>query len=85
MALSNSSFWAGSAASDQYDGNRYYAEQERRYREEMDRQRYAAMQNMAYNPYAQMQQGQTDLEREQKPTKKPESFTTNKNLLLLES
>jgi hypothetical protein len=68
-----------------YDGSDYYREQERRYRDEMTLKQMMSMQNPAYNPYMQMQQGVTDLEREQQPVKKPESFTSNKNLLLLEN
>jgi len=79
--------------SDAYDGQRHYAEQERRYREEMERERnrmYNSMQNTAiYNPYTQQsQQGMTDLQREQQAVQKPKAddrFTTNKKLLLLEN
>jgi len=88
MAISSSNFWNGSSSSDYYDGQRYYAEQERRYREEMDRQRMAAMQQNAYNPYMQSQQGMTDLQREQQAVQKPKAddrFTSNKKLLLLEN
>lgn len=79
---------ASSYFNDMYDGQRYYEQQERRYREEMERQRMMAMQNTAYNPYTQMQQGQTDLQREQQAVQKAkadDSFTSNKKLLLLEN
>ena len=87
MAINSSSFWNGSSSSDHYDGQRYYAEQERRYREEMARQRNAAMQNTAYNPYMQTQQGMTDLAREQdpKPKKAAQPEYLNNKLLLLEN
>lgn len=83
MAFSNSGIFSG----DIYDGQRYYSEQERRYREEMDRQRMMAQQN-AYNPYTQSQQGVTDLQREQAAVPKAKAddrFTSNKKLLLLEN
>lgn len=74
---------------DQYDGHRYYAEQERRYREEMERERqrmYNTMQNTSYNPYTQSQQGVTDLQREQQAAKpKAPAYLDNKKLLLLEN
>ena len=57
-------------STDIYDGQRYYAEQERRYREEMERQRYAAMQQMAYDPNRQAYGGVTDQQRQEaKPAK----------------
>jgi len=77
---------------DTYDGQRHYAEQERRYREEMERERnrmYNSMQNTAvYNPYTQQsQQGMTDLAREQdpKPKKAAQPEYLNNKLLLLEN
>jgi len=77
---------------DIYDGQRYYAERDHRYRQEMERERqrmYNSMQNTAvYNPNAQSQQGVTDLQREQKAAQKAKAddrFTSNKNLLLLEN
>ena len=62
-----------------YDGADYYHAQERRYREEMDRQRMMAMhqQQMAYippQPLAAVQKAQAD-----------DRFTSNKKLLLLEN
>lgn len=82
--------YSGTMLNDVYDGQRYYEQQERRYREEMDRQRMMAMQNTAYNPYTQMQNGQTDLQREQQAVQKAKTeadhrFTSNKKLLLLEN
>lgn len=85
MAINSANFWSGQTT-DIYDGQRYYSEQERRYREEMERQRNAAMQNTAYNPYFQSQQGVTDLDREQQAIKpKQPVYTMNKKLLLLEN
>ena len=87
MAIGNSSFWTGHAA-DSYDGQRYYAEQERRYRQELERQQMMALQNTMYNPNTDMYRGVSAQQMEEaKPTKKvckaePE-YVTNKNLLLL--
>ena len=82
MAISNSGIFSG----DVYDGQRYYSEQERRYREEMERQRMMAQQN-AYNPYFQSTHVMTDIERQQQAVnpKTDDRFTTNKKLLLLEN
>ena len=62
---------------DLYDGQRYYAEQERRYREEMERQRM--MQQMAYNPYTNAAQAAPA----PPPPKEQPVYTMNKKLLLL--
>ena len=84
ISISNTSNTGWVTSSDVYDGQRYYSEQERRYREDMERQRYAAMQNSAYNPYTQSQQGVTDLQREQQAQKpKAPAYLDNKKLLLL--
>jgi hypothetical protein len=80
---------------DPYGGQRYYEEQERRYREAIDRQRYEAMrQQQAYDPYRQMQGQVTDQQiqegKAEKPTTKkaegfpPPEYLNNKNLLLLD-
>lgn len=72
---------------DAYDGQRYYAEQERRYREEMERQRYAAMQN-AYCINTDTYGGMTAQQmQETKPAKKvgkvEPDYLSNQKLLLL--
>ena len=73
-------------STDIYDGQRYYAEQERRYREEMERQRHAAMQQMAYDHNRQVYGGVTDKQRQEAQTavkaSQPE-YLTNQKLLLL--
>lgn len=74
---------------DAYDGQRYYAEQERRYREQMERQRmYMAQQQQAYDPYRQMQGQITDqqIQEGQKPKPMPTpEYLKNDKLLLLEN
>ncbi len=80
---------------DPYAGQRYYEEQERRYRETIERQRYAAMQQAQYNPYTDTYGGVTAQQiqegKAEKPkAKKAEGFHTpeyldNKKLLLLEN
>ena len=75
MAISNSGIFGG----DIYDGQRYYSEQERRYREEMERQRM--MQQMAYNPYTNAAQANPV----PPPPQEQPKYTTNKKLLLLEN
>lgn len=71
---------------DLYDGQRYYAEQERRYREEMERQRNAAMQNV-YDHNTQMYRGMSAQQQEAQPVKKvgkvEPDYLTNQKLLLL--
>lgn len=73
--------------SDSYDGMRYYEQQERRYREEMERQRMMAMQQTQYNPYTDTYGGITAQQMAEQPAKKVSkvepSYITNKNLLLL--
>ena len=82
MAISSTYSGTMITRNDLYDGQRYYSEQERRYREEMERQRM--MQQMAYNPYTQSQQGMTDLQREKQAEKpKAPAYLDNKKLLLL--
>ena len=69
---------------DLYDGQRYYAEQERRYREEMERQRNAAMQG--YNPYTDTYGGMTAQQMQEAPKPKKAAqpdYLTNQKLLLL--
>lgn len=83
IGISNTSNTGWLTSTDVYDAKRYYAEQEHRYLQEMERQRNAAMQN-AYNPYMQSQQGVTDLQREQQAQKpKAPAYLDNKKLLLL--
>lgn len=81
MAIGFSDPRAAMGYNDAYDGMRYYEQQERRYREERLRQQQMAMQNIAYNPYTQSQQGVTDLEREQKAVEP--DYLKNEKLLLL--
>lgn len=75
---------------DSYGGQRYYEEQERRYREEMLRQQHRAMQAQQYDPYRQIHPGGiTDQQIQEgkapKPTPQSEpDFMSNKKLLLLE-
>jgi hypothetical protein len=73
--------------SDLYDGQRYYAEQERRYREEMERERQR-MYNSAYNINTDTYGGMSAQQMEEAPKSKkaaqPEYLNNNK-LLLLES
>ena len=73
---------------DPYVGQRYYEEQERRYREMAERQRYEAMrQQHAYDPYRQMQGQVTDqqIQEGQKPKAAPTpEYLKNDKLLLLE-
>jgi len=71
--------------SDIYDGNRYYAEQERRYREEMERERQRMyMAQNAYNPYTDTHSGMSAQQMQEEKTKAP-VYTMNKKLLLLEN
>ena len=70
---------------DTYDGMRYYEQQDRRYREEMERQRNAAMQQ-AYCINTDTYRGMAAQQMQEEPKKvsKPENgFTSNKKLLLL--
>lgn len=69
---------------DTYDGQRYYEQQERRYREEMERQRNAAMQNV-YDHNTQMYRGMSAQQhQEERPAKNPvPAYLTDKKLLLL--
>lgn len=74
---------------DSYGGQRYYEEQERRYREEMLRQQYKAMQAQNYNPYTDTYGGVTAQQIAEGKAPKPEpqsepDFMSNKKLLLLE-
>ncbi len=73
---------------DPYAGQRYYEEQERRYRETIERQRYAAMQQQAqYNPYTDTYGGVTaqQIQEGQKPKPMPTpEYLKNDKLLLLE-
>lgn len=73
---------------DTYDSMRYYEEQERRYRQEMDRQRNAAMQNV-YDYNTQMYRGMSAQQHQEEPKsvkpKTDDRFTSNKKLLLLEN
>ena len=77
--------WIG-VPHDHYDGQRYYAEQERRYREEMERQRNAAMQN-AYCINTDTYRGMAAQQQEEhKPVKaKTPAYLDNNKLLLLEN
>lgn len=75
--------------SDPYAGQRYYEEQDRRYREMAERQRYEAMrQQQAYNPYTDTYGGVTAQQiqegKKPKPMPTPE-YLDNKKLLLLEN
>ena len=74
---------------DSYGGQRYYEEQQRRYREEMLRQQHRAMQAQNYNPYTDTYGGVTAQQIQEgkapKPTPQSEpDFISNKKLLLLE-
>ncbi len=77
---------------DPYAGQRYYEEQERRYRETIERQRYAAMQQQAqYNPYTDTYGGATAQQIEEGKAEKPKAnkastpeYLKNDKLLLLE-
>ena len=72
---------------DPYAGQRYYEEQERRYRETIERQRYAAMQQAQYNPYNDTYGGVTaqQIQEGQKPKPMPTpEYLKNDKLLLLE-
>lgn len=75
--------------SDPYAGQRYYEEQDRRYREMAERQRYEAMrQQQAYDPYRQMQGQVTDqqIQEGKKPKAAPTpEYLKNDKLLLLEN
>lgn len=68
-----------------YDAQRYYAEQERRYREEMERQRMMAMQSV-YDINTDTFRGVSAKQMQEgvkpKPAPTPE-YLNNKNLLLL--
>ena len=72
---------------DSYGGQRYYEEQERRYRQELERQQMMALQNTMYNPYTDTYRGASAQQMAEQPAKmvsKVEpSYVTNKNLLLL--
>jgi len=74
---------------DPYASQRYYEEQERRYRETIERQRYAAMQQQAYyNPNTDTYMGGVTAQQIQegqkpKPMPTPE-YLKNDKLLLLE-
>lgn len=89
MAISTSAgnFWSAASHSDIYDGQRYYAEQERRYREQMDRHRNDALQRqMGYNPYTDTYGGMSaqQMQETKQPVKaQTPDYTDNKNLLLL--
>lgn len=73
-------------SNDTYDGMRYYEEQERRYRQEMERQRNAAMQNV-YDHNTQMYRGMAAQQQEAQPVKKvgkvEPDYLSNQKLLLL--
>ncbi len=77
---------------DPYAGQRYYEEQERRYRETIERQRYAAMQQQAqYNPYTDTYGGVTAQQIQEGKAEKPTAikaatpeYLKNDKLLLLE-
>ena len=89
MAISTSpgNFWSASSSADIYDGQRYYAEQEQRYRQEMERQRYAAAQN-AYDHNTQMYRGMAaqQMQEASKPVKaQTPAYLDNNKLLLLEN
>jgi hypothetical protein len=76
-----------SGYNDAYDGMRYYEQQERRYREEMDRQRMMAMQE-TYCINTDTYRGMTAQQMaEAKPAKKvvkaEPDYLTNQKLLLL--
>jgi len=83
MAISPGS-WG--SLSDAYDGQRYYAEQERRYRESVDRQRM--MQQAQYNPYTDTYGGVSaqQMQEVQRPVKANQpAYLDNNKLLLLEN
>jgi len=74
---------------DIYDGQRYYAEQERRYREQMERERerqrmYQSMQNYNINTdtYGGMSAQQMEEAPKSKKAAQPEYLNNNKLLLL---
>lgn len=72
---------------DSYDGQRYYEEQERRYRQEHERQQMMAMQNTMYNPYTDTYRGVSAQQMAEQPANKvgkaEPAFLTNQKLLLL--
>jgi hypothetical protein len=79
--------YSGLMHSDIYDGQRYYSEQERRYREEMERQRNAAMQNV-YDHNTQMYRGMSAQQHQEEPKSVKAAqpvYEMNKKLLLLEN
>lgn len=74
---------------DSYGGQRYYEEQERRYREEMLRRQYMGMQQQMYNPSTDTYGGVTaeQIQQSKKPAPMPTlepDYISNKKLLLLE-
>jgi hypothetical protein len=82
MAFSNSGMFSG----DIYDGQRYYSEQERRYREERERRRHADMQNAVYNPNTDTYRGMSAQQQEEhKPVKAKTPVYLDNKLLLLEN
>lgn len=89
MAVLTSSNTSG--VYDAYATQRYYEEQERRYRETIDRQRYAAMQQAQYNPYTDTYGGVTAQQIQEGKAEKPTAikaatpeYLKNDKLLLLE-
>jgi hypothetical protein len=76
---------SNSTVNDIYGGQRFYEEQERRYREEMERQRHAAMQN-AYciNTDTYVGISAQEIRQESKPVKVKQPEYLNNKLLLLE-
>jgi hypothetical protein len=87
MAISSPYSGTMNTWADPYDGNRYYAEQERRYREEIARQQMMAMQQTQYNPYTDTYRGVSAQQMAEQPAKKVSkvepSYLTNQKLLLL--
>jgi len=71
---------------DLYDGQRYYAEQERRYREQMERDRQRMYMSQNYNINTDTYGGLSAQQMEEAPKSKkaaqPEYLNNNKLLLL---
>lgn len=79
--------YSGTMFNDTYDGQRYYAEQERRYREEMSRQRMMAQQSV-YDINTDTYRGMSaqQMQEASKPIKaSTPAYLDNNKLLLLEN
>jgi hypothetical protein len=83
---SNSWVTSNTAINDIYDGQRYYSEQEHRYRQQMERERQR-MYNSAYNINTDTYSGTSaqQMEEAPKPKKAAQPEYLNNKLLLLEN